>query len=231
MDGDGREDLIIGGGGDGQIGIYLNHGTQGFKRVEAAAFSEVLKRDQTGLIACHQAPDKTSIFIGCANYEDGEATGPGVRQYDFRQQTIDDGLTTLQSSTGPLALADVTGDGGLELFVGGRVTPGAYPVPALSRLLKRQNQKWVSDVENTKVLDDIGMVSGAVFSDLDDDGLPELILACEWGPVRIFRNEHGKFAAWDVPLTWPGTNNSQPRPARLNLFHCGRLAFMLRKHM
>jgi hypothetical protein len=42
-----------------------------------------------------------------------------------------------------------------------------------------------------------------VFSDLDGDGFPELILACEWGPIRIFHNEHGKLVPWDVPVTWP----------------------------
>src|SRR6185503_9927535 len=35
--------------------------------------------------------------------------------------------------------------------------------------------------------------SGAVFSDLDGDGDPDLALACEWGPVRVYRNETGKF--------------------------------------
>src|SRR5204863_2511201 len=33
---------------------------------------------------------------------------------------------------------------------------------------------------------------GAIWSDLDGDGFPELILACEWGPVRIFHNDHGR---------------------------------------
>jgi hypothetical protein len=52
----------------------------------------------------------------------------------------------------------------------------------------------------------VGLVSGAVFSDLDGDGYPELILACEWGPLRIFRNERGKLIAWDAPVTI----NNQP---------------------
>jgi len=45
------------------------------------------------------------------------------------------------------------------------------------------------------------MVSGAVFSDLDGDGKAELIVACEWGPIRIFKNEAGKLVAWDAPVT------------------------------
>jgi hypothetical protein len=47
----------------------------------------------------------------------------------------------------------------------------------------------------------LGLVSGALFSDLDGDGKPELVLACEWGPVRIFKNEGSKLVEWDAPVT------------------------------
>jgi hypothetical protein len=59
----------------------------------------------------------------------------------------------------------------------------------------------VLDVENSKVLEHVGLVSGAVFSDLDGDGFPELILACEWGPIRIFHNDHGRLTAWKLPVS------------------------------
>ena len=55
------------------------------------------------------------------------------------------------------------------------------------------------DEENSRRL--AGLVSGAVWSDLGGDGYPELILASEWGPVRIFRNERGKLVSWDAPVT------------------------------
>src|SRR6185503_3805029 len=50
-------------------------------------------------------------------------------------------------------------------------------------------------------LEAVGMVSGAVFSDLEGDGKPELVLACEWGPLRVFKIEGDKFVPWDVPVT------------------------------
>ncbi|MBK7997769.1 MAG: VCBS repeat-containing protein [Verrucomicrobia bacterium] len=51
----------------------------------------------------------------------------------------------------------------------------------------------------------MGLVSGAVFSDLDADGDSDLVLACEWGPLKVFRNERGRLAAWDAPV---GTTNA-----------------------
>ena len=216
LDGDGRDDLLIGGGAGGQLGVYLNRGAEGFKKAEGQVFAEHLKRAQTAIIGWHPGTNGASILVGCANYTDGDASGPGVRQYNFAQQNVDDSLATEQSSIGPLALADLTGAGDLELFVGGRVIPGAYPFPASSRLLRRQNDKWVLDVENTKLLDQVGLVSGAIFSDLDGSGFPELVLACEWGPLRIFRNQHGKLSEWDPPLTWPQKSPTAARPSRLS---------------
>jgi enediyne biosynthesis protein E4 len=97
-------------------------------------------------------------------------------------------------STGPLASADYDGDGDLDLFVGGRVLPGEFPRPTRSRLLRNENGDWTEDAEATTVLSVVRMASSAVFSDLDADGDPDLIIAEDGGPIRILMNEGGKFS-------------------------------------
>jgi hypothetical protein len=68
-------------------------------------------------------------------------------------------------------------------------------------VFRGKDGKFVPDLENTARLAQAGLVSGAVFSDLDGDGFPELLLACEWGPLKIFRNSHGQLTPWDAPVT------------------------------
>src|SRR5207253_6057717 len=78
----------------------------------------------------------TVLLAGSANYEDGLPTGSSVQQFDLAHKTIDDSFPGDPASTGPLALADVAGEGHLDLFVGGRVLPGHYPEPVSSRLYR-----------------------------------------------------------------------------------------------
>jgi hypothetical protein len=200
VNGDGWEDLIIGSGRGGKTGVFLNDGHGGFSRSTESLVDRPVSRDQTGVVGWRRL-----LFVGSSNYEDGLTNGGLVRVYDWERKASGESFLGQAYSCGPLAMGDVDGDGVLDLFVGGRVMAGRYPEAVNSVLLRNDGRRLVAGQR----WDKLGLVSGAVLSDLDGDGYPDLILACEWGPIRIFRNDHGRFTEWDPPVQL-GPLNSQP---------------------
>ena len=183
-DEDGWEDLIVGSGRGGRLGVYRNDGKGGFARVNETPVNHPVTRDQTAVLGMGK-----SIVVGSSNYEDGLAFGGAIRIYDMERKAVGDSLPGQKTSTGPLAMGDVDGDGDLDLFVGGRTMAGAHGASGKSVLMKNEGGKF----EVMEEWEEMGMVSGAVLSDLDGDGYSELIVVCEWGPIRVLKNERGKF--------------------------------------
>jgi enediyne biosynthesis protein E4 len=110
----------------------------------------------------------------------------------------DDALPRLPISVGAVAAADFDHTGRLGLFVGGRILPGRYPLPPRSLLLANRGGKF-EDVTDTLApgLQNVGIVTSALWTDVDGDGWPDLLLALEWGNVRYFHNNRGKgFEDW-----------------------------------
>ncbi len=216
LNGDGHEDLIIGSGKGGQLAVYLGDGRGGFQRADNPVTAAAAVRDQTSVLGWSPTTGQTALLTGLANYEDGQAEGAAVTRVDWTNPSPETVMMADTSSVGPMVLGDIDGDGYLDLFVGGRVIPGRWPEAASSRIYRNQGGKWVLDAVNSKVLEQVGLVSGAVFSDLDGDGFPELILACEWGPVRIFHNDHGKLSATDFPVSYQKSSTLNAPRSTLN---------------
>jgi hypothetical protein len=199
IDGDGWDDLIVGGEQGGRIEVFHNNGTGAFIQMTNSIFARPLTRAQTTILGWRTSAGAL-LLAGSSNYEDGRTNEAALQIYDPQRNSVADGWHNQLASIGPLAMADVDGDGALDLFAGARVLPGRFPEPPSSRLYHNDNGIFRIDIENSRRLQYIGMVSGAVFSDLDGDGYPELILACDWGPIRVLHNDHGKLTEVTEPL-------------------------------
>jgi hypothetical protein len=107
-------------------------------------------------------------------------------------------LPPLLFSAGAVAAADFDRSGRLGVFIGGRVLTGQYPLAPRSALLANRGGRF-EDVTDALApgLREVGMVTAALWSDVDGDGWPDLLLALEWGNVKYFHNSQGKgFEDW-----------------------------------
>jgi len=137
----------------------------------------------------------------------GYANAPNTSYYQDRLY-INDGKGNFKEAVDALPknyvsklcvkAVDYNKDGKLDLFVSGRVEPSHYPKPVSSFILRNDSKD--GHVKFTEVtaavapdLKNIGLVCDAIFTDFDNDGWPDLVLAGEWMPVTFLKNDHGVF--------------------------------------
>lgn len=103
-------------------------------------------------------------------------------------------LPDLRNSGSVVAAADFDNDGDLDLFIGSRSIPGEFPRSPESVLLRNDGKGNFTNVtaEVAPGLVTPGMVTSAVWADVDGDGWIDLIVTTEWGPIKLFRNREGK---------------------------------------
>jgi len=194
LDGDGKEDLIVGAGRTGRIAFFHNTGTRlQPSRVNAPP----APGDLTTILGWPDDRGRSLVLAGVANYE--ARTTASVVAYSPRTGAMTPLLGGDTASVGPLAIGDYDGDGTLDLFVGARIYPGLYPLSPSSHLYHNVAGRLVLDTANDRLFYELGMVSAAVFADIDGDGDEDLIVTLEWGAIHIFLNDHGRFRAAEFP--------------------------------
>ncbi|HVU23570.1 MAG TPA: FG-GAP-like repeat-containing protein [Opitutus sp.] len=101
-------------------------------------------------------------------------------------------LPRVAISAGAAVVADFDRNGWLDVFLGARIVPDHYPTPPRSTLLANRGGRF-EDVTDTVApgLREVGLVTSALWSDVDGDGWSDLLVATEWGEVRYFHNERG----------------------------------------
>ena len=203
--GNGRDTVVVGGTTMDPIRI-LNETTSGqFTAGDAAALAPNTAVDDGPLLLFDAAGDgKEDLLVtkggnvlpaGSPEYQPQLLLNDGHGRF---RPAPDNALPPLLFSVGAVAAADFDRDGRLDLFIGGRVQPGQYPLSPQSALLANRGGRF-EDVTGTLApgLRKVGMVTSALWSDVDGDGWPDLLLTLEWGNVKYFHNNQGKgFEDW-----------------------------------
>jgi hypothetical protein len=204
--GDGLDDVYI-SGGSGKDGTWLIQTPDGkFTRKDVSyKISLDKKEEELGVLLFDADNDgDNDLYIVHGSYE----FNPGSTVYQD-VLCINDGKGNYTIATGALPpevscgqvvkAVDIDGDGDLDLFVGARLLPLTFPKADRSFILrndtKEKDKPVFTDVthEICPELEHIGMVSDALWTDFNNDNLPDLILAGEWMPLTFLQNTGGKF--------------------------------------
>ncbi|MEX2234877.1 MAG: VCBS repeat-containing protein [Cyclobacteriaceae bacterium] len=198
VNGDGLSDFYVGGAQQSPGEIYIQTATGEFiaKSFKQNYISEDLgtlffDADGDGDQDLYIVSGGSEEMAEVAYYQDRLYFNDGTGNFMLEPSA----LPRMSESGSCVIAADYDKDGDLDLFVGGRIHPGKYPLPAKSYLLRNDGGKFedVTDLAGGNEFARMGMVSSALWTDFDDDGQLDLMVAGEWMPVTFFKNNNGQF--------------------------------------
>ena len=199
IDGDGDNDLFVGGAAFSSGQLILNQGEGIFEVSKIDVFAKHSKsEDMAPLFFDADGDSDLDLYVvsGGVECEPGDEVlqdrlyfNDGTGNFE-----LSDGLPDMKFSGGCVVASDYDRDGDLDLFVGGRIVPGEYPTSPRSVLLENEGGRFKDVTELVDGLKECGMVTSAMWSDVDGDDWPELLATIEWGPVKLFMNSKGQLA-------------------------------------
>jgi hypothetical protein len=200
VNGDQLEDFILGGSSLYDATVFTQRPDGGFVQSTLSKTTDKKSEDEGLLLFDADNDNDLDLYLVSGSYE-GEA---GEDRYEDRLYINDgkgnfkmtkDALPSTIASGSCVRAADFDGDGDLDLFVGGRVVPGSYPLAPESYLLRNDNGKFFDVTDEVATgLKHVGMITDALWTDFDGDKKIDLMLAGEFMPVTVFRNKGTGFA-------------------------------------
>lgn len=204
LNGDGKDDYIVGGAIGRPSAVYLQNTNGEFEFLEIPALDEDKYHEDLGILIFDADKDGDNDFYiasggnefdpGSLGYEDRFYENLGNNQWRRNKEAI----PTTKTSGANVSASDFDHDGDLDLFVGGRLIPKKYPFPADSYLLENVSTPAGPKFQEVteKVLPDLkalGLVTASTWTDFDKDGWDDLIVVGEWMPIKFYKNNQGVF--------------------------------------
>ncbi len=198
IDGDGRDDVLVGGTSADPAHLLVCANGR-FSNVDATALANrTLVEDGPALLFDANGDGSSDILLtrsgtilpyNASEYQPLLYLNDGHGHFSAATNA----LPLLPISAGAIAAADFDHSGRLSFFIGGRVRPGQYPGTPRSAFVINRGGRFEDVTESlAHGLRDVGMVSSALWSDVDGDSWPDLLLALEWGEIKYFHNDQGQ---------------------------------------
>ncbi|QHT69860.1 VCBS repeat-containing protein [Rhodocytophaga rosea] len=194
-DGNGLDDVYVGGAA-GKSGVLFFQSSSGtFESHEVAKQREedmgslFFDADKDGDLDLYVASGGSEFEENSAYYQDRLYVNDGKGNFTHQSAA----LPEMRTSGSCVTAADYDQDGDLDLFVGGRIVPGKYPMPARSYILQNNGGKFTDiTAQLCQELQKPGLVTAALWTDFNNDNQIDLIVTGEWMPVSFFENKNGR---------------------------------------
>jgi hypothetical protein len=199
---DGLEDFMIGGAKGSPTQLFIQNQKNGFTaKTIPASLEKSSSEDVAATFFDADNDGDNDLYVASGGYEYNENdTAFQDRLYlndgNGMLAEKENALPQMLVSKGCVKPADIDGDGDTDLFVGGRLVPGKYPATPRSYILLNDGKANFTDATQTvsAALQQPGMVTDVLWTDLNNDKLPDLIVVGEWMPVKVFVNTNGKLS-------------------------------------
>ncbi|HEU4722108.1 MAG TPA: VCBS repeat-containing protein [Gemmatimonadaceae bacterium] len=214
VNGDGREDVFLGGvsgatrrlllqGPDGRFAASAEPQPWGADGAYEDWGAQFLDANGDGLPDLYVASGGYQLVEGSPLLQDRLYVNRGAGRF-VRDSAA---LPTMRTSTAVVRVGDFNGDGRPDLFVGGRLSPRRYPFPSRSYLLRNDGGRFTDVTQQVapELVQPGGMVTDATWTDLDGDGRLDLVTVGEWMPIRIYRNEGSRLRDVTASTRLPST--------------------------
>ncbi len=201
VDGDGNEDVFIGGAYQQKGKLYLQTKTG---KLQPTSFeTEDIFEDVAAIFEDIDGDKDLDLIIGSGGNFKGARSG--VRYYindgkgNFSRGGI---IKPTNTNISVLAAHDYDQDGDVDIFIGSQGILGTFGVSPQSYLMENDGKGNFRDVTLVKAseISTVGMVTDAVWQDIDADGQKDLIIVGEWMAPKILKNNQGKLSVLSTNL-------------------------------
>jgi hypothetical protein len=205
VNGDSIEDFFV-GGAIGQSGsLYLGKGNGQFAMADAQPWqADALQEDISAVFFDVDSDGDADLFVvsGGNEYQTGSHLLDDrlyVNQGKGKFVKVSVGLVADHANGSCVTVADYDRDGDLDLFVGGASQPGNFPFVSPGAILKNETDRKTGKISFVVTTPEVnpdlrltGIVTDAVWTDINNDQWPDLMVVGEWMPIRLFENRNGK---------------------------------------
>jgi enediyne biosynthesis protein E4 len=209
VNGDGLEDVFIGGAKDSPGGLFIQKKNGQFQLTQAALWEQDQASEDTRSLFFDADGDGDKDLYVCSGGNEFSSSSLALIDRLYQNDGKGNFKKTKQvlpgaklEITSTVQAADVDADGDIDLFVGARLQPQQYGLPADGYLLINDGKGTLKDETEllAPALRKLGMITDAAWNDIDQDGDQDLLVVGEYMPVRVFINDRGKLTAGDTGL-------------------------------